>query len=397
MSVTSGSDTDLPRIERNTLFAFLGLYAGFTLLVLVLVGMLYFRFSEEIMLEQKRLTLLEHSNTHIADLRHLHVHFDRMRTYPRHDTFNSAIYDWDERQIFSTLQQPEVRLEKVIYRTGDKIHFIREPESYYLGAKYVILEINDEQTWLTDTYRTIVMYGSLLFALFLVIGWFLMRLFLRPMRRALEMLDQFIKDTTHELNTPITAILTNIEAIDTQTLESKHRTKLERIKIGAQTVSDLYQDLTYLLLNHQVLSQNESVDMEMLLKERIEYFSTTAKTRRLTIVGFYDLNSAITIDRKKMTRLIDNLISNAIKYNKPGGRIEIRLHAHCFSVKDTGRGIPKDKINYIHERYSRFDASSGGFGIGLHIVAMIAREYDLEIHYESEPDIGTEVTVSWKK
>jgi two-component system OmpR family sensor kinase len=80
------------------------------------------------------------------------------------------------------------------------------------------------------------------------------------MRDALHLLDRFIKDTTHELNTPISAIITNIEMIDKDSLDDKLARKINRIDIGAKTISNIYEDLTFLTLNNKIISQNEELN-----------------------------------------------------------------------------------------------------------------------------------------
>ncbi len=64
-------------------------------------------------------------------------------------------------------------------------------------------------------------------------------------------------------------------------------------------------------------------------------------------------------------------------------------------IEDTGKGISKENLNRLFERYSRFDKSVGGFGIGLNIVSLIAKEYNFKIEVESEVDIGTKVKIKW--
>jgi len=101
------------------------------------------------------------------------------------------------------------------------------------------------------------------------------------------------------------------------------------------------------------------------------------------------------IDSIKITKLIDNLLSNAIKYNKIRGEIEIVLKERYFHIKDSGRGIEESKIKNLFERYERVDKSVGGFGIGLSIVAKIAKEYNLTIKIDSVFKKWTKVSVSW--
>ena len=290
-------------------------------------------------------------------------------------------------------QKPD--LKKVIYEKGDQIQFIKEPESYYLGAKYVVFEITDDGVWFRNFLRKVFIFGIPFFVVVVVVGYFLMRLFLRPMRDMVMLLDRFIKDTTHELNTPISAILANIETIDKDKMDPKNIKKIERVDIAARTISNIYQDLTYLVLNHKIQTVDESVNLYELIKKRCEYFGIIAKSKKVSFELELDKDIFLKIDKNKMTKIIDNLISNAIKYNKIGGKVKIVLKRGYLSVEDTGVGIDKDKLDEIFDRYKRFNKSSGGFGIGLNIVYMIAKEYNLKIGVNSKMGKFTKVEIKW--
>ena len=161
------------------------------------------------------------------------------------------------------------------------IHLVNIPESYYLGACYVIIKVKDDGIWLQETREMIIMVSLGTFLFMLGVGYILLRLFLKPMKDALELLDRFIKDTTHELNTPVSTIVANIEMVDTSKLDEKLVKKISRIDIAAKTISNIYQDLTYLTLGNQIISNNENVDIEQLVKERIEYFKSLAKAKKV--------------------------------------------------------------------------------------------------------------------
>ena len=103
----------------------------------------------------------------------------------------------------------------------------------------------------------------------------------------------------------------------------------------------------------------------------------------------------LNIDNIKLSKLIDNILSNAIKYNKIKGSIHISLDMHTLRVKDSGKGINKEHIDSMFDRYARFDKTVGGFGIGLNIVKMICSEYNLTIDIKSELDNWTEVSISF--
>ncbi len=103
----------------------------------------------------------------------------------------------------------------------------------------------------------------------------------------------------------------------------------------------------------------------------------------------------IFIDRRKFTRVIDNLISNAIKYNKRGGTIGISLNQGMLAIWDTGIGIQESKIPLIFDRFSRFNKSEGGFGVGLSIVKKVIDEYNMRIEVESTTGKGTKMVILW--
>jgi len=397
LSVSNATATNISHSERSTLLRFLGLYAFLALLILILGATIYYKLQKDLMLQTERLKLEEYSKELIDGLKLLHIYFDRYRTYPRNPLYRSAIYDADKVLIFSTLKDPDhVQLDKVIYTTPKhQIQYIHVLDSYYLGAKYVVVEIDENRAWWMRAWRDILIYGGGLLGLFLFAGVVLVRLFLSPMRNALNLLDRFIKDTTHELNTPVNAILSNIEMIDQDKLDEREAKKIKRIEIGARTISNIYQDLTYLVLHHQIASQDEVVDMDRLVRERVEFFKILAESKKIEIETDLQPHVTLTIDRGKAARLIDNLLSNAIKYNRRRGSIFIRLRPGELLVEDSGVGMDDRALKEVFKRYKRFDTSVGGFGIGLNIVAMIAREYGLKIDLKSRKGKGSKVFIRW--
>ncbi|WP_323807960.1 sensor histidine kinase [Halarcobacter mediterraneus] len=338
----------------------------------------------------------DYSSELIFRLKELHINFDKYKYYPRDERFNSAIYDSDKKLIFSTLESDDIDFNSEVYTSNSKIHFIEQPESYYLGAKYVILEINDNLIWLKKLENEIILFIISAFSFMVFLGYFLLKLFLKPMKDALHLLDRFIKDTTHELNTPVSAIITNIEMIDINSLDEKLAKKIKRIDIGAKTVSNIYEDLTYLTLNNKIISQNENLDFSLIVKQRVDYFKTLADVKKIEIDAKIEKNIFIFSDKKKISKLVDNLLSNAIKYNKVKGKIFVSLNKNSLIIEDTGKGISQKELFNLFERYSRFDNSVGGFGIGLNIVSLIAKEYNFEIKVESKIKEGTKVSILWE-
>lgn len=388
-------DIDLTKSETRTLLGFSLLYSFLVLVILCVMFFLYYQFQKNLMLQEKRQILQTYSNSLISNLKELHINIDKDNIYPRDEKYKSAIYDSDKKKIFSTLQSQTVKLDDVIYLKNDKIHFIKEPESYYLGSKYVIVEIPDDHIWFENIkYKMIV--GFLLAFLFMIfVGYFISKLFLKPMRDALHLLDRFIKDTTHELNTPVTAIITNIETIDKSLLDDKTLRKINRIEIGAKTISNIYEDLTFVTLNNQIISNNENINLSNILRQRVDFFLSIANMKKIRFETNIKDNVFIFCDIKKISKLIDNLLSNAIKYNKNSGFIKVILAKNSMIIEDSGKGMSSENLENLFDRYQRFDKSVGGFGIGLNIVSLIAKEYDFKIDVTSQLGVGTKVKVRW--
>ena len=396
MSVLKNLDIDLPQSEKKTLYSFLSLYVFLTIVILALTISLYYTLQKELASSQRTILLDEYANDFLLALEELHNDKTNTLLYPVDKKFKTSLYDKEYKLIYSTLQNPINSLTEVTYTNNKIIRYITQPEKYYLNTQYIVVEMLDDREWLNETIKSISIYGSVFFITMLLIGYFLLKLFLKPMRDALHLLDRFIKDTTHELNTPVSTIMTNIELIDKESIKDKFLLKsINRIDIGAKTISNIYDDLSYLILNNRVVSDNQDINLKELIKERVEYFSLLTNMKKIEVISCLDADAMLHMDNKKLSKLIDNILSNAIKYNKIGGSIYIKLDANRLSIKDTGKGIKEEHINLMFDRYARFDKVVGGFGIGLNIVKMICDEYNLTINIKSKFDNWTEVSISW--
>ncbi|MCK9490627.1 MAG: HAMP domain-containing histidine kinase [Sulfurimonas sp.] len=396
MSVLKNLDIDLPQSEKKTLYRFLALYVFLSIVILALTVSLYYTLQKELASSQKTILLDEYANEFLVALEDLHNDKTNTLLYPLDQKFKTSLYDKDYKLIYSTLENPINLLTEVTYTNNKIIRYVTQPEKYYLNTQYIVVEMTDDKEWLSETINTIVIFGSLFFITMMLVGYFLLKLFLKPMRDALHLLDTFIKDTTHELNTPVSTIMTNIELIDKESIKDKFLLKsINRIDIGAKTISNIYDDLSYLILNNRIISNNEDIKLKELIEERLEYFSLLSAMKKIEITTTLDPSVVLYIDNKKISKLIDNILSNAIKYNKINGSIDIDLSPNRLTIKDTGKGIKDEHLDLMFERYARFDKIVGGFGIGLNIVKMICSEYDLSINIRSKLDHWTEVSISW--
>ena len=380
--------------EKKSLVRFLLIYFGSTFLLFTITAWIFYTSQHHHLLDEQRDSLKLDAVKIIRDLRTLHSSFDQTLIYPVRTSIHSSIYDLDKNYIFGTGADRTFLSKKEAMLHEDKLYYSTEVQPYYLGAAYLLVSKDLNEVPIKELQLNILQFMLAAGLFFALLGLFLGRLFIAPMRESMERMNRFIQDATHELNTPISTILTNIEMLETYGKCEKNN-ELERIEIASKTLSRIYADLTYLNLNHQHYKHIESINVSTYLRERMLYFKSMAMNKKLKIEMDIAENVMLEIDRNDLTRLIDNLISNAIKYNKKEGLLSLELRQAYFSVIDTGIGIRKQDLDGIVCRFRRANDSEGGFGIGLDIVSQIVKSYDYTLKIDSKEHQGTKVVVTW--
>lgn len=379
--------------EFKSLRGFVILYTLMWVTILVLLASIYYENEKEKMLAEHRLSMQLVNETYYPNM--LYHYIDSSDELPKNLAYRTAIFDSDKKPLASYIEDEHIDFSKYISLDGDYVHFVVRVGPNDVGVKYLVYETEDNRLWWNAMLKNMLLYGTLIFIFITLVGVNLLWLFLRPMRRSIELLDNFIKDTTHELNTPVSVIVTNVEGIHLENLPEKEAKKIRRIDIAARTISNIYNDLTYLILHNDVPVKNEEIDLSRFVCERVDYFRITMDQKQINFIKDIQEHSSVYMDRNKLGRLVDNIISNAIKYNKVDGDIKVEVRQNFLRISDTGVGIPEDKIDIVFQRYQRANDVVGGFGIGLNIVALIAKEYNINLSIESKIHEGTQITLKW--
>ncbi|MEA1879522.1 MAG: HAMP domain-containing sensor histidine kinase [Campylobacterota bacterium] len=382
--------------EKKSLIRFLLIYLGSTFLLFSLASWIFYTSQKHYIFDQQRDTLHVQAGKLQQELRVLHKSFGVKLVYPTHPSIESAIYDKNRVYIFGSAKETVLLTPQAYREDEERLYYFTKVEPYYLGAAFMLVYKDLDRQPILNLQKSILWFllGAGLF--FTLLGLFLGKLFVAPMRESMERMNNFIQDTTHELNTPISTILTNIEMLETFGKCEKND-ELQRIEIASKTLSRIYDDLTYLNLNHNYHRRIENINVSVFLKERMLYFKMMAENKGLDIEVNIKDNVILNIDKNDITRLVDNLISNAIKYNKPNGLLAVQLSNDSLVVSDTGVGIEKKDLANISQRFKRANTSEGGFGIGLDIVNQVVNSYGFSLNIKSEWNKGTEVSVQWEK
>ncbi len=381
------------RSEKKSFLRFLLIYLGSTFLLFFISIAVFYHYQKHQILDQQMQSLRSKADTLKSHLRLLHESYESPLAYPEIAGYDSAIYDLERRYIFGTF--PSAPSLEHLTDSDDLHYYIAPVEPYYLGAAYLLVAKPVDHAPIQHLQKTIVWFMVIAGIAFSALGIFLGRLFVAPMRESITTMNRFIQDTTHELNTPISTILANIEMLET--FGKCKGQELKRIEIASRTLSRIYDDLTYLNLNHRYYRDIRPLDLSALLRDRILYFDNMARAKSIRFDLMIEPGIEIAVDHSDAVRLIDNLIANAVKYNRQNGTVTITLTPEYLRIRDSGIGIAREKIDTIFDRFARGDSAEGGFGIGLHIVRRITEDYRFGLQLESNPNQGTEVTIRWSK
>lgn len=205
--------------------------------------------------------------------------------------------------------------------------------------------------------------------------------------RSKERIDRLITNSLHELNTPIATISLNLSMLKKTAKSEKEARLLQRIDEASTSLSKLYQKMEYRLKKEINSVKEEVFFVNEALKESVKRFADIKGSIEITL-SVQD-NIVLKCSKDGFEEVLDNLISNAIKYNKPDGTVLIEAKDSVICIKDSGRGIDTKNLFDIFERYYQDDSANEGLGIGLSIVKEFCDENSIIISIDSEQNIGS--------
>ena len=374
----------LTQSEKRTFLGFLAILLGGSFILMLLIALLYYK-NEKSLYYDLIITKMRNESSNISSqiiMTHMNGQTLDLKKFLNNKNFKISFYDKYKNKIIGNMND-EVDFSKEIIKKRENFILIEDSTYGHLGIYYIAIEENIFFNNLRELKLNIILLFVIIYSIVSLIAFYLAKLFLKPIKDEREKLNNFIKDTTHELNTPISAILMSSEK------EELTKKQTQRIKLAAQRISEIYKDLIYIFLEDSEENFNiQNYNLKLLIKEQLKYFEVLADKKKLAISinlndFYYD------IDENDFIRLFNNVVSNAIKYNKQKGNIVISLSKNTLTIKDTGIGIQQDKINDIFNRYIRATTQNGGFGIGLDIVSNICKKYSIKYEIKSKLNEGS--------
>lgn len=213
--------------------------------------------------------------------------------------------------------------------------------------------------------------------------------------------DKIIAIIAHDLKNPLYAIMQTLELIaDTEEdipQEEIHIIRSELLKNTKKTIAMMENILEWssFELNNQKL-RIEEVDLKSLLENTLDIMTTIASQKQVELKIIFNNNPTVKLETDRLLLIVRNLVQNAIKFTKPGGKIEFELSSDnnltTISVEDNGIGIPESKLKDIFQlniKSTYGTANEKGTGMGLHICYQNAQKLGGEIEVRSTEGAGS--------
>ena len=240
-----------------------------------------------------------------------------------------------------------------------------------------------------NTYTNILFALGLLLFMLIPISIFLSFFSLHPVRKASVMIDNFIAEIVHDINTPISTILLNTKSLLKNTPEKAN--KLNRTLSSAEQLYDMQHDLLA-LIDEKSNIKVDKVELSEIVKLVINDFKLK-HTSQTFIINCRPL--VLYVNQIDIRRILQNIISNAIKYNINNNPIELNMKSYILIIKDKGKGMKNPKK--IFEKNYREDYSIQGNGIGLASVLSMLKRNNIDIKVFSTVHTGTMIHLNFEK
>ncbi len=272
------------------------------------------------------------------------------------------------------------------------LHLYQTKNSYYMifnlpRFKIYYLKLSTNKRFYNKKLHTIKLKLLKLFVLellaIIIITLIFIYILLIPLKEAYKINETFIKDILHDLNTPLTTLKMNLYL-----LKKKQGTKrIEEMEKNIQTILKYQENLkNFLSLNP---NQIELINIKNLIDEKLKFYSSLYPNITYT----NNAECEIKTNKNAFNSIMENILSNAFKYNKKNGNIKIYTENKKLYIKDSGIGIKNPKK--VFERF--YKENQRGTGIGMNIVKKLCDELKIPIKIESQKDKGTTIILDLKK
>jgi len=225
-------------------------------------------------------------------------------------------------------------------------------------------------------------------------GIFISKLSVDPLEEHVTNLQNLSKETLHELNLPISTIMTNLNMLKKKTIDEKDLKRLKRIDIACAMLQERYNELDYMIKKQSLHEIKEEFMLDELVLLRVGFL------KHIYPHTEFNLNleqTKIISDKTGLAKVIDNIIDNAVKYSPNSNRCDITLNDYTLNIEDFGRGMDEVELLQIYDNYYQSNDTMRGFGIGLSMVKRFCDSQNIQLIIKSKLGFGTTVLLKFKE
>ena len=220
-----------------------------------------------------------------------------------------------------------------------------------------------------------------------------------PLRRAAELRRRFVQDLSHEIRSPLTVMRTTVEALEEEISPELTHMMVRQVERITRLTDELYELAS---IEAGTLKMESTYQPAVpIIRQVVFDFAEVAARAEVDLRTDLSEDLSFDFDSRALTRVLSNLVDNAIKYNRPGGWVRISArHLETtaqIEVEDSGLGIPASELGAVMQRFYRVDRArtpgAGGLGLGLAIVKHMVQQMGGHLILDSREDVGTRVAI----
>ena len=225
-------------------------------------------------------------------------------------------------------------------------------------------------------------------------GVFISKLAIDPLYEYVRNLQNLSKETLHELNLPISTIISNSQMLSKSFDDEKAQKRLKRIDTACEMLKQRYNELEYMIKMQSKQDIKENFSLNQLIEQRVTFLKNIYPHVEFKL----ELkDTEIVNDKTGLSKVIDNIIDNGVKYSQNSNIINIRLNAGILEIQDFGLGMDEVELLQIFDNYYQANDNMQGFGIGLSMVKRFCDRNNIDLSFKSSPNNGTTVLLKFKE
>ena len=222
---------------------------------------------------------------------------------------------------------------------------------------------------------------------------FISKLAVDPLHEYVKNLQNLSKETLHELNLPISTIMSNSQMLSKSFYDEKTQKRLKRIDTACEMLKQRYNELEYMIKMQSKQDVKETFLLNQLIEQRVLFLQHIYPHIEFNL---HLEEVELTNDKTGLSKVIDNIIDNGVKYSQNSNLIDIRLNAQTLEIQDYGLGMDEVELLQIFDNYYQANNNMQGFGIGLSMVKRFCDTNNIDLSFNSSPNNGTTVLLNFR-